>query len=103
MNEQQRSTAAGDGSIVEHVIVEPVEPVVGTSRQAFYAVRVSREGDAPDVAIVPEPPHAQERGQVLMEAHRLLERRRARATMGADHQMLTRAIMILTRAIDALP
>ena len=63
MNEQQRSTAAGDGSIVEHVIVEPVEPVVGTSRQAFYAVRVSREGDAPDVAIVPEPPHAQEWGR----------------------------------------
>ena len=103
MNEQQRAVAAVQGSISQHVIVAPVELVAGEPEHVLYTVRVSIKGDAPGVTMTPEPPSAQERGRVLGEAHRLLERRRARATMGADRQMLTQALISVTREIDAAP
>ncbi len=102
MNEHQRAVAAVQGFITEHVIVAPVAPVAGEAEHVLYTVRISITGDAPGVTMTPEPPSAQEPGRVLGEAHRLLERRRDRATMDADRQMLTQALIGVTREIDAL-
>jgi len=101
MNEQQRAVAAVQGSLTEHVIVAPVEPAAGEPERVLYTVRVSIKGDAPGVTIAPEPPGALERERVLGEAYWLLERRRDRAAMDADRQMLTQALIGVTREIDA--
>jgi len=103
MNEQQRDVAVVQGYLTEHVIVEPVEPVADEAEHVLYTVHISITEDAPGVTITPEPPGALERERVLGEAHRLLERRRARATMDADRQMLTQALIGVTREIDARP
>lgn len=76
------------GYLTEHVIVAPDEPAAGETEHVLYTVRISIKGDVPDVTMTPEPPGAQEQERVLVEAHRLLEQRRDRATMGADRQML---------------
>ncbi len=103
MTEQQRAVAAVQGSLTEHVIIEPVEPLTGEPAHVLYTVHISIKEDAPGVTMTPEPPGALERERVLGEAHRLLERRRDRATMGADRQMLTQALISVTREIDAAP
>ncbi len=103
MNEQQRAVAAVQGFITEHVIVEPDEPAAGETERVLYTVRVSIRGDAPGVTITPDPPSVGERERVLLEAHRLLERRRTRVMMETDGQMLTQALISVTREIDALP
>jgi len=99
MNEQQRAVAVVQGSLTEHVIVERASETA----QALYALRVSVRGNDPGVTIAPEPPSSRERGRVLLEAHRLLGRRRERATMETERQMLTQARINVTRAIVALP
>jgi len=101
MNEQQRAVAVVQGSLTEHVIVEPVEPFTGEPEHVLYTVRISIKGDASGVTMTPEPPDAQERERVLGEVHRLLERRRDRATLDADRQMLTQALISVTREINA--
>ena len=103
MTEQQRAVAAVQGYLTAHVIVAPVEPGAGEVEHVLYTVRVSIKGEAPGVTITPEPPSAEERKRVLGEAHRLLERRSARATLGTDRQMLTQALIGVTREIDVLP
>ncbi len=103
MNEQQRAIAAVQGYITEQVIVTPDEAAPGASEHVLYTVRVSLRGDDPGVTLTPDAPSVPERGRVLLEAHRLLERRRARATLETDGQMLTQALIGVTREIDALP
>jgi len=100
MNEQQRAVAAVQGFITEHVIIAPVEPLTGEAEHALYTVHISIKGDVPGVTMTPEPPGALERERVLREAHRLLEWRRDRAPMDADRQMLTQALISVTREID---
>ncbi len=100
MNEQQRETAVVQGYLTEHVIVAPVELAAGEPEHVLYTVHISIKGDAPGVTITPEPPGGLERERVLREAHRLLERRRDRATLDADRQMLTQALISVTREID---
>jgi len=103
MTEQQRAVAVVQGYLTEHVIVEPALPSAGEPEHVLYTVHISITEDAPGVTITPEPPSTPERERVLEEAHRLLERRRARAAMDADRQMLTQALIGVTREIDALP
>jgi len=103
MTEQQRDVAVVQGYLTEHVIVAPVEPAAGEPEHVLYTVHISITEDAPGVTITPEPPSTPERERVLSEAHRLLERRRDRATMDADRQMLTQALIGVTREIDAPP
>jgi len=101
MNEQQRAVAAVQGSISQHVIIEPVEPVADEAEHVLYTVRVSLTEDAPGVTMTPEPSSAQEQVRVLVEACRLLERREERTATPEDRQMLTQALATVTRAIDA--
>jgi len=103
MNEQQRAVAVVQGSMSQQVIVAPVEPAAGEPEHVLYTVHISITEDAPGVTITPEPPGTLERERVLSEAHRLLERRRDRAALDADRQMLTQALISVTRAIDVLP
>ncbi len=100
MNEQQRAVAVVQGYLTEHVIVAPVELAAGEPEHVLYTVHISIIEDAPSVTITPEPPSTLERERVLGEAHRLLERRRTHATLGADGQMLTQALISMTREID---
>ncbi len=103
MNEQQRSTATVDGYIVELVIIDRVAPAADKGAQALYGVRIGISGDDSGVTIALEPPSVHERGRVLLEARRLLQRKEERTQTREDRQMLTQAITNVMRAIDALP
>ncbi len=103
MNEQQRTMAISDGYLVELVTIARVEPATDKDAQALYGLRIGIRPEDSSVTIALEPPSAQERRRVLGEARRLLERKRKRATMDADRQMLTQALTNVTREIDALP
>ncbi len=103
MNEQQRAVAVVQGYLTEHVIVAPALPAADETEHVLYTVHISITEDAPGVTITPDPPSTPERGRVLGEARRLLERRRDHAMMDADGQMLTQALIGVTREIDARP
>ncbi len=103
MNEQQRAVAAVQGYVTVQVIVERVSPAAGERQQGIYTVRVFIKTDDATVTMTPDPPNVRERQRALMEARRLLQQREERAETGHDRQMLTHAVSILTREIDALP
>jgi len=103
MNEQQRATAAVDGVMVEHIIVDCFEPSSDESAQAPYTVRVAIRPDNSGVELVPDAPSVRERGRALIEARRILQEKADRTETLEDRQMLTQAIINLTREINALP
>jgi len=103
MNEQQRIAAAVDGVMVEHVVVDRFEPASDESAQAPYTVRVAIRPDDSGVELVPAAPGVRERGRALIEARRILQEKADRTETLEDRQMLTQAIINLTREINALP
>lgn len=102
MDEHQRSTAAIQGLVVEQVTIPRFEPAPD-SQEATYTVRVSIKPDDSHVEVTPPPPGVRERGQALLAARRALQDKEDRTATVNDRQMLTHAIINLTREINALP
>ncbi len=105
MDADQRAMAAVEGLVVERVTIPRFEPSSYSqdAPDATYTVRVSIKPGDSHVEVTPRPPSVRERGQALLEARRILQDKEERTATVNDRQMLTHAVINLTREINALP